>query len=274
MIKRLKIALFVPQEIINMRVDRFGVVFLFLLLLSFCLMAPVAIKIARFENVSFDKRLEVQDAFKNKDINYEIINYTLVKTSNEESNDYLVNEQMMITIGLAPESENVSKNLTYRVILSESTVILSYYYRGSKLLSVPIINYSDYEELQNVNLHLAKDANNFDFWNNIFSVTNKVIKQFIPYVTIWIVIGYTIIDLLVMLLIGLLLALFQRISIRRIISFKESYIIACYALAPFAACGLLSELFGVRFIYTIGIALAVIYNLIATNQLLIIRDRR
>ena len=273
MIKRLKTALFVPTEIINMRVDRFGLVFLYLLLLSFILMIPAAIKVARFDNVSFDRRVEIQAAFKGEDIPFAIVNNTLIRNSDVTSKDFYIDDEIMVTICLG-EVAAPEKKTTYRIVFGEKTVDIYYYLRGVKVSNVPLFSYSDYEELTNINLKHADSETNYDFWNSIFNVVNKEIRLYIPYIVFGIVIGYTFMNLALLLLIALILALIQRIMTRRIISFKENYVVACYALSPMVITGLLSQLFNFRFIYTIGIIVAIIYNMIASNQLMSIRDRR
>ena len=273
MLKRLKTSLFAPQEIINMRVDRFGLVFLYVLLLSVVLMIPAAIKVARFQNVSLDYRFKIQDAFKGEDVAFAIIDNALINTSETKSKDIYIDEDIMVTFCLG-EITNPEKSAKYRIVFCEKTVDLYYYLYGKKVSNVPLFRYSDYDELTNVNLRHSTSDTNYDFWNNIFNVVNKEIKLYIPYVVIGIVIGYTFTNLAIFLLVALLLALIQRIMTRQIISFKENYVIACYALSPMVIAGLLSQLFSIKFIYTIGIILAVVYNMIASNQLLSIRDRK
>ena len=270
MIKRLKTALFVPTEIINMRVDSFGLVFVYLLLLAFIMMIPASIKVARFDKISFDDRTKIEQAFNGQNVPYTIVNNRLTNVSESLLNDYYIDDEIMVTFSLK-EVDAPLKKTSYRIVFSESGVNLYYYLNGKNISSLPMFKYEEYEELHNINLAHSTSSENYDFWNDIFSVVNKEVKKYIPYVTIGVIIGYTISNLAIMLAIAVLLALVQRIMTRRIISFKENYVIASYALSPMVICGLLSELFGVRLIYMIGIILAVIYNMIASNQLLSIR---
>ena len=273
MIKRLKTALFVPREIINMRVDRFGVVFLYLLILSFILMIPACVKVSSFKSISFDKRLEVQNAFNGKEVPFEIVNYHLAKDTDVVNADYVISKELMVSFCKGTLEEPTTKT-TYRIVFLDQSVDLYYYLNGVKVTNLMLFKYSDYTELENVDLRLAKSIENYDFWNKMFNVTNKEISKYIPYASIAVGISYTFLNLGMMLLIALVLSLFQRISIRRIISFKESYVIACYACSPLVISGLLSELFSLRIIYTIGIIVAVVYNMIAASQLISINDRR
>lgn len=268
MIKRLKIALFSPREIINMRVDNFGLVFLYILILSFIMMIPAAISVARFDGVSFDTRLKVEEAFNGKEVPYEIINYRLVKTSEVTSSDYVINDNMMISFSLGEVNAPPNKT-NYRIVFGEESINIYCYIGKSRLISTLLFRYSDYEELKNVNLTQATSALNYDFWNNIFSVVNKEIKKYIPFATVAIIVGYTFTNLFLIMLLALVLALFQRLGIRRILSFKESYTISCYALSPFVVCVILAELFGISFLYYVGLTLAVVYNMIASNQILV-----
>ena len=270
MIKRLKTALFVPTEIINMRVDSFGLVFVYLLLLAFIMMIPASIKVARFDKISFDERTKIEEAFKGKEVPYTIVNNRLTSVSEVLLSDYYIDDEIMVSFCLK-EVDAPTKKTSYRIVFSESGVNLYYYLNGKNVSSLPMFKYEEYEELKNINLAHATSTENYDFWNDIFSVVNKEIKRYIPYVTIGVIIGYTISNLAIMLAIAVVLALVQRLMTRRIISFKENYVIACYALSPMVISGLLSELFGVRLIYMIGIILAIIYNMIASNQLLSIR---
>lgn len=270
MIKRLKTALFVPTEIINMRVDSFGLVFVYILLLAFIMMIPASIKVARFDKLSLDERLKIQDTFKDKEVPYTIVNNELTNISEVMLSDYYIDEEIMVTFALK-ELSDPEKKTSYRIVFLENGVSIYYYLNGSFATSLPMFKYEEYPELTNINLHHAISDQNYEFWNDIFNVVNKEIKRYIPYVTIGVIIGYTLSNLGIMLAIGVVLALVQRLITRRIISFKENYVIACYALSPMVVSGLLSELFGLRFIYMIGIVLAVIYNMIASNQLLSIR---
>ena len=95
MIKRLKTALFVPTEIINMRVDSFGLVFVYILLLAFIMMIPASIKVARFDKLSLDERLKIQDTFKDKEVPYTIVNNKLSNTSEVMLSDYYIDEEIM-----------------------------------------------------------------------------------------------------------------------------------------------------------------------------------
>lgn len=273
MIKRLKTALFAPHEIINMRVDNFGLTFLFVLILAIVMMIPACIKVARFQNVSYDKRIKVQDAFNEKEVPFAIVNSHLVQNSEEKVKDYYVDDQLLITI-CNGELSKVNNKTQYRIVFSDDSVDLYYYLRGNSIGGIEVIKYSKYQELENINLTLASSNTNYDFWNTMFNVVNKEIKLYIPYVSFGVAIGYSVVNLCMMLLIALVLTLFQRIMIRRIISFKESFTIACYALAPLAVFGLLGQLFGVNFLSTIGVVAAVVYNMIASNQLLSINDRK
>lgn len=274
MFKRLKTSLFVPREIINMRVDRFGVVFLYLLILSFILMIPACIKVARFKSISFDRRLQIQEAFNGEEVPFEIINYHLAKDTELTNKDFVITRDLMVSFCKGSNLEDPTSKITYRVVFLDQSVDLYYYFRGIKVANIMLFKYSDYTELENIDLRLATSSENYDFWNKMIGVVNKEIQKYIPYAAFTVVISYTFVNLGMMLLIALVLTLFQRISIRRIISFKESYVIACYACSPLIVSGLLSELFNLRFIYTIGIAIAAVYNMIAAMQLISINDRR
>ena len=272
MIKRLKTALFVPTEIINMRVDSFGLVFVYLLLLAFIMMIPACIKVARFDKISFDNRVKIQAAFKDEEIPFTIVDNKLTATSDVLLSDYYIDNDFMVTLSLKEVSAPTKKTM-YRIVFTENEVSIYYYLNGSNVTSLPMFKYEEYDELTNINLKHAASEENYDFWNDIFNVANKEIKKYIPYLTIGVAIGYTFANLVIMLAIALLLTLVQRMMTRRIISFKENYVIASYALSPMVVSGLLSQLFSLRFIYFIGIILAIIYNMIATNQLLSNRDR-
>ena len=272
MIRRFKTSLFAPQEIINMRIDNFGLVFLYLLILSIFLMLPACIKTARFESVSFDKRTQIMSAFKDEEIPFYIVNNELTRSSDALLQDFYIDKEIMVSLCLG-ELSDPEQNTSYRIVFSENGVDLYYYLLNKKVSSIRLFKYEEYDELTNINLKHANSEKNYDFWNDIFNVVNKEIKKYIPYVVIGVIIGYTFTNLCILLLVAIALALVQRIMTRRIISFKENYVIACYCLTPMVIAGLLSELFGVRFIHTIGVVVAVVYNMIASNQLLSIKNR-
>ena len=187
-------------------------------------------------------------------IPFVIKHFQLVGMNIEEDYQYkktLGYIDIIITNGNAKVDE---KSTVPTIVLTKNGVLLYY-----SIYREVLFSYSDYEELENLDLSLAYEDNS-DFWKITFSVVTREMEKYHNLVVAMYIIIAVISQLLMLGIWSLIVAGLQKFSIGNKMKFSKLWQLMVYVTVPLALGKLLSDLFGIILIYYIGFILTVAYS--------------
>lgn len=250
MYKRIRDSLFDPKKVVDYIKDKGIVCVLFLLLFALIMIAPSVFSIINYD-ISYDTKSNYITSFKGEYIPYKITNGELV------CSDASFNSKYSKTVGIVKytigELEDIKAGYNIDVVLSKNKVYVVF---GGAVLE--LCNYSDYEELNNLDFNSLTTGSG-QAWENLFIVAKKLYKANMSLVlTGNIIIGliYSIMTLMIAVMIFSLSSLFR---LRNVIKFGAIMKMNIYYLAPFVVGNLLDDILGTKFIFIIGIVITIIY---------------
>lgn len=257
MFKRFKTSLFQPANIASYRKDSAFTTILYYLLLVILAIIPSVILIFSYDGFSHSTKSYIRKEFIGVEIPYEIENYQLVKTSDDdkEYHEYILSNNSIIVF-TEQEANEIKYNNLYVgtvVIFAKDRVIYD-----ELLMKKVEFTYKDDLHLLSLNFSLAKE-NDIHFWDTVFSIANKVAKD-ISFKNRLFTTFYVFIELSLMLLIfSLIITLFQIRKIREHINFGKSWQLAIYAMTPYIILTLFGDLVNLELLSIIGVVVSYAY---------------
>lgn len=256
MFKRFKSGLFSPSEVVNYRFDKKIITIIYLLILVILSILPSAISMIGNDSLTYADKRVIRESFLREDIPFKIENNLLLPSAplNEEYQEIRITDQIRIVF-----TDRSDYTLPVDAFDISATIILSQegvYYQKT-LSRIFLFRYSDYPELQNLDLNFAS-VDDFQFWETVFQIVDQQLSK---YAVVSVLINIAIIalaSLIGLLFFGLLVSLFQKMSMP-FIRFGQYFKLIIYLLTPFVVCQLIGSLFGFDLLPFIGIVITVIY---------------
>lgn len=243
-------------------------VLIYFLFLCILFALPDMIALASFDRIPSQTITSIKEAFKDKEINYEITNYQLKKTTDEAVNEIIEIKSLNLSVAFALNDDLNLSNHT------KSPIIIVLTKNGAYLTTNFIkIKYdlADYRQLGIVNLdfNLASNPSNTSFWNDFFTYVNKgmiasrflILSVGIPSIFT----SLSIYLLLMVLMTTLIITLFNRYMGAK---FNPVFKITIFSYTIYTIGSLLALLFNIAFISSISSIVAIIYAMIGTNTYL------
>lgn len=256
MFKRFKSGLFSPSEVVNYRFDKKITTIIYLLILVILSILPSLIAMMGNNTLNYADKRVIREGFIKAEIPYKIEDNRLMLSAPyaNEYQEIQITEQIRVVI-----TEHSDFVLPVNAFDTSAIIILAregvYYQRTFS--HVFLFRYSDYPELQNLDLALA-GVDDFHFWETVFAITNQQLSK---YTVVSVLINLAIIalaSLIGLLFFGLLVSLFQKLTVP-FIRFGQYFQLIIYLLTPYVVCQLIGSLFGFDLLPFIGVLLTVIY---------------
>lgn len=257
MFKRFKTSLFQPANIASYRKDSVFITIIYYLLLVLLAIIPSIILIFSNDGFSHNTKSYIRKEFIGVEVPYEIDNYQLVKTTNDEKDyhEYILSNNSVIVFTEQEASEIIYNNLYVGtvVIFAKDRVIYD------ELLMKKIeLSYKNDLQLEYLDFSLAKE-NDIHFWDIVFNIANKVAKDVSLKNRIFTTI-YVFLEISLMLLIfSLIITLFQIRKIKEYINFGKTWQLAIYAMTPYIILTLFGDLVSFELLSIIGVVVSYVY---------------
>ena len=260
--KRLRDGLLDPKAVTNYLADKIIYPILVLLFFGVVLTIPNLIRTYNY-TMPYEMRSAIQGMVVGKDLNYRIENGVLLKINTDEDVALISNG-----IAICFFDAKIDKSVTYIVRFREDGI-----YLGQPIvilnnaLETKLFEYNDFEKLKNFDISKLKDANS-DEWNTIFDVYNDYYKSYRSIYMIYSFVETIMSRLMMFVLLIVIFAFSQYITLRKQIKFFALTKINVYYLVPYFLTSLLSASINVSIIGFVGIIVCIIYVNIGKIELI------
>lgn len=260
LLRRLGDSLFSPKEVLQYRIDKKIITFIYFLLLGLLLIIPNFISF--FSDTSFftyEVRKNIRyDVFNQEEVPYEIENYRLVFTGTSEKSQYVVNlSTYEITLVFTTQDSIVTEDSMYSniIIFGKDDIELK-----NRFNSFKIASYNEYDVLNGLDFKKLNTSDRL-FWEQTFDFLSQLeVKYHSLYVTIGVL--FIIFRSLGTLFIFILfITLINRISAQNIYSFSDHLKLMIYYSTPFVFGVIFATLFDFVLIEYVGLIITFIYSL-------------
>lgn len=260
MIRRLSDSLFNPKAVLQYRIDKKIVTFLYFIILSLLLMIPSFV--AYFTNMSvfdYETKTNIRQAVFNKgEVPYKIENDKLVFTSENEKSQYVIDidEYNVTLIFTTQEDVIINEDMNNTVIVFNTNAIT---YR-TRLLSHEIIRYDETISADGLDFSLLQTSDR-SFWTQAYSLLDEIEKAYNPVIVTSQIMIIVIRSVGTLLIFTLLLTFINRIANQNIYTFGDHFKLDIYYCTAFVLGVTLANLFQLRIIEYIGLFFTFIYSL-------------
>lgn len=263
MFKRLTNSLLAPKEVAKYYGDSFWKTFLFFIIMLLLLMIVTFANLFTNSALTENMKKEIKKSFLNENIAFVIKDGKLINTNNDA--DYVYTNKVYETLYIV-FTQNIEKSETplngSSIVFSEDGVYLK---MG---VALKVVEYNEYEYLKNIDFTDKELLADINFWDNIYSVTESVLKEFKPMTLVINMVYYFIYWTGTMLMFVLIISFFSKMRTSNLLSFGSIFKLSIYNLAPFIICLIFSTLFNLGFLIYIGYIITSIYNFITINEVL------
>ena len=260
LIKRLGDSLFSPKDVLQYRVDKKIVTFLYFLLLSILLMVPNFISF--FSDTSFftyEVKTNIRyDVFNQEEVPYEIVNGKLTFTGTNEKSQYVINlSTYEVTLIFTTQDSIVQDDKMYSniIVFSKEKVELK-----NRLNKMELGRYSDYASSEGLDLKYLTTSDRL-FWEQTFDLLNEFEKGYHSLYVTAIVLFIIFRSIGTLFLFILFITFINRISAENIYSFGDHLKLMIYYSTPFVFGVIFATLFDFVLIEYIGLIITFIYSL-------------
>lgn len=264
MFKKISNSLVSPKECANYYKESFGKTFLYLLLLVLLMLIPVVLSVSTSQLISDSGENEIRNAFINEDIPFIIVNGELKNINDDNTFVYQNKNLTGITFYITENEKNVTS------VLDELSIVLGKdkVYVKVTTLAVPIISYTEYDYLTNLDFSDQQLINSFKFWDNIFYIMNNEYNKARPMFVVFSTIIYFFYWLAWLCIFACVLAIFGKMKYGKMIKFSGLFKLSIYNLTPFVFCSLFANIFGMQLLLYLGYLLSAIYSFISQTKTL------
>lgn len=258
MYKRLKHGLLAPKLVTDYMRDKMYKPFLQILLYAILMVIPIVINDYNYQGIDASYKNLIINEMKDEVINYQIVDFKLEKI---DASAKAYDKSVITFINVHISTEDSKNAKMYSLNLMEEG--FEFRVAGTAVFKY---NYYDFEELQSLELNRLKSPNSSE-WDKVFSVTNKVLKEFHRQNAILDGFGSLIRNYALLMIFGLLLSFTFLLKFKSLINYKVMYKLGLYYTAPFMLGVMLMNLFGIMLFLLIGVILSVIYTFIGSSQI-------
>ena len=260
LIKRLGDSLFSPKDVLQYRVDKKIVTFLYFLLLSVLLMVPNFISF--FSDTSFftyEVKTNIRyDVFNQEEVPYEIVDGKLTFTGTSEKSQYVINVSTYeVTLIFTTQDSIVQDDNMYRniIVFSKDKVELK-----NRFNKMELGRYSDYASSEGLDLKYLTTSDRL-FWEQAFDLFSEFEEGYhslyVTAITFFIIFR----SIGTLFLFILFITFINRISAENIYSFGDHLKLMIYYSTPFVFGVIFATLFDLVLIEYIGLIITFIYSL-------------
>lgn len=266
MFTRLKYGLFYPFNVAELKNDKKKYTIIFFFLLVLLSMIPSFLMINKIKTLSYEAKRQIRSIFRDIDIPYEIIDYQLVKTSNNNDEELKVEISSVFHIVFNDTIETPPNLMTDKIFIlftKERVYFVQLFY------SKELLAYNEYNELESLDLALATKDNS-EFWNIVFPIVNQQLEKMYYSNLFMQLVLYGLLPYAIELIIfSLILAFFQKrfSESKSDIKFAQLWQLMIYILFPYVLLRLFSNLYNLYILSFIGIIITIIYSIKLNNGL-------
>ena len=206
----------------------------------------------------------IKDSFKDEEIPFIIEDGILKHVDGLSETIYINQEVKPYEIVFTEKIEN------YTVKMDEMAIVFTNdgVYIKMAFANAGIVNFSEHEYLKNLDFSDKTVLSSDDFWNNIFSITDKVLDSYKPIYIVGYGFYYLFYWFMWLAIFCLIMAFFSKMRTMGLIKFWELFKMSIYGLTPFVICAVFSSLFNLEFLVYIGYLISAIYNIITVNEII------
>lgn len=259
MYQRIKAAFFSPKQLKAYRHDRWSMVLAFLLLMTLIMTLPLAIKLSKQDVMSYETRLSIRTAFRSgENLPFKIENGTLVATSSKSA---VTVDLSFITVVVTTADAFTPSGGTTLLLYSDHVSL------AQSLMVQELFTYAEHPELEGLDLSLAHE-DNADFWSTVFTVVSSTLSSFRARYLVTATLLLLVQVLVKMLFYVLVFTFLQHFFTGALATFGDIFRVACYCYAPTAMLTAIGNLYGVSWLYVIGLLVTLFYLQIAVNAMI------
>ncbi len=264
MLQKITNGLLSPKRIANYVHESFGKSFLYLLMLVLFLMIPTVTNILVNSTLSSNAQNIIKTAFLQEKIPFFIEDGKLRnKDGNTEAvyvNDNLSGYKIVISENNAASFDSLKSIV---IFLNEDSVDIVM--AGAVMR---LFQYSDYSNLNGLDINGANGFENIEFWNTVFSIVDNQLDNYFAIrfaINVFYNIFYWIVWLMIL---ACILGLVARMRTLNFLRFGDALKISIYNMTPFVFCAIISEFFNIGIFIYLGYIITFIFNTMTVNEIL------
>lgn len=265
--RRISDGIFNPININNYLNDKKIFTTLFYFILVIIMILPQSVQILASSPLSYNDEVAIRETFyhNGEPIPFTIRSELLFNDNHDNDYEYIkaINDNLVVVFRADSE---------YKKYLGAETVVefnrhgVFVHKYGIRMF---LFSYNEKEELNDIDFKSAYDDDK-EFWDAIFKVAEEEVLFKESLIKTMDIAVLFIGEVLTVLILTLLLALFNRPINRKDLKFNKMWQMTVYLISPFAFAKVITELFGLTLIYYIGLIVTII-NIIKFSQCIIIR---
>ncbi|MDD3106554.1 MAG: hypothetical protein PHP65_01960 [Bacilli bacterium] len=256
MYQRFKDGLFSPAQIVKYQSDKKIITAIFFLLLVIISVIPSLITVGKNQGLNYEDRTIIRQSFVEEEIPFSIVNGILVPKSG--SNITHAVEIFPSLLVVFTDQEQLDLELNEFGIYSKIVLTKEVVYFQQSLLSFKLFSYSDYNSLTNIDFAGA-EIDDQTFWRTIFPIVEEQIEEYSRFTITAQVITIILGEAFVLALFGLIVAIFQMMSLSGYMKFAKVWQVMTYVMAPYVVTKVLEELFSLGYLSFLGAIITVFY---------------
>ena len=264
MFKRLSNSLTSPKEVAKYYHESFWKSLIIFLMMLILLMVPTVVTLLTTNFLTYQTKEDLKASFNKAEIPFKIEN-GIVKNVNGDKEEVYINTSFYeYKIVITEKLENYTGTMdSIAIVICDDGV-----YGKLALASQNFVKFSDYEYFNNIDLSDQKTLKDFEFWNNVFSVIEKITEESKPMYVIVYSVYYLLYWFIWLNVFCLIISMFCKMRVFGALKFWDLYKISYYSLAPFVICSIFSSLFNIGLLIYVGYIVSAIYNLITVSEVL------
>ncbi len=264
MFKRLSNSLLSPKEVAKYYHEPFIKTFVLLLILVVLFMVPIVLNLTTSNFLTYQNKEEIKAAFLKEEVPFKIEDGILKNVNGDSEKVYINSNYSLYKIVFTENIDNYQWSMDSILIVFCNDGV----YGKMAIASKQFFKFSDSEYFKNLDFSNPDIFQDFDFWNNTFSVIQKLIDDSkVVYIAIY-TCYYIIYSFIWLFVLALIVTMFSKFRIMGALKFWDLYKISIYSLTPFVICSVFSSLFGVGLLIYVGYIVSAIYNGITVNEVL------
>jgi len=263
-IKRLSDSISSPSRLSNAVNDKGITTFLYTLVLIFILIIPYIVSSFTIMDLTYDAKVQIRNLLFREEIEFRIENGVM---TNYGSDEYYYKDDFISSLGLyISDTKEVvleeNKNTALVAFLSDGV------YLTSEIMSQKILNYSDYDDLMNIDFNDVKEGK-VSFWDPMFNVIQQKLDEFKPIYTAIYIFSSILQAIITICIYSLILVCFNRLGVKTHLRFSDHWKLCIYGLTGFVLGTTLSIMFNFTLLYYVGFIVSIVICSISSRKFII-----
>ncbi len=264
MFKRFSNSLLSPKEVAKYYHEPFIKTFVLLLILVVLFMVPIVLNLLTSNFLTYQNKEDIKSAFKKEVVPFKIEDGIVKNINGDHEEVYINTNYSLYKIVFTEDIENYQASMDSIVIVICNDGV----YGKMAIAHKQFFNFSDSEYFKNLDFSNPELFEDFNFWNNTFSVIQTLIDESkVVYITLYSC-YYIIYSFVWLFVLALIVTMFTKFRVMGALKFWDLYKISIYSLTPFVVCSVFSSLLGAGILIYVGYIVSAIYNGITVNEVL------